>query len=133
MYNVKINRKCNSEYEVQYHYKTKNELNQTIELIFYETNNLGNFKWTIYFEIKTKRKHPPKLNEQTGKDGIKSLIWAKNCIKDFIVYISSRSFYDSVERTLYIYYTNQSRKIVYERGLSDIGFKHNDNYFYLKF
>lgn len=53
----------------------------------------------------------------TGRDGLYSLLWAKECIKDFIKY-ECRDVTD-----IYIEADDSKRFRVYKRGLRDLGFR----------
>ena len=103
-------------YKDDYIYQGRNEFNQIIKLeIFY---CLDGYFHVIFF-ITSKRKKGYQRFKQTGKDGIKSLLWAKACIFDFISKFKGK-YHDSVIR---IYGDDKRRVNVYERGLASLGFK----------
>ena len=80
MYDVQ--RESGKEYLDHYIYKSRNECNQIIVCEVYRTyNETLNFA----FYVTTKRKHGYQEGKTTGKDGIKSLLWAKKCLLDFIM------------------------------------------------
>lgn len=89
-----------------------------LELARY-TNEYNNVKyWYIAFHVSNKRKHKFKYKEQTGTDGIKSLLWAKDCLKDFIENQIDKRF----DNHLIIYWDDKRRKEVYKRALTELGF-----------
>lgn len=106
-------------------YKSKNEFNQIITLkIQIWDDSIKVIRWNVYFRI-GKNKNKYKDLEQMmvrGKDGLKSLLWAKNCIKDFINKISNDEFFIKRHNHIEVYWTNSKRRNVYERGLKDLGF-----------
>lgn len=108
---------CNAIYPGPvYQYKTKNSRNQllTFNIYEYETG-----KFNVVFFITTKRKKGYQYKQQTGKDGIRSLIWAKQCLEDWISnYRKTHS-----GKVLEIYHDDKRRAAVYERYLVPIGFK----------
>lgn len=55
----------------------------------------------------------------TGKDGIKSLLWAKKCLFDFIDYAKWKFLGDSIE----VHPDDERRRKVYEYALLPLGFK----------
>ena len=92
-----IQRESGEEYLDHYIYKSRNECNQ----------------------ITTKRKHGYQEGKTTGKDGIKSLLWAKKCLLDFIDYAKWKFPGDSIE----VYPDDERRRKVYEYALLPLGFK----------
>ena len=108
-----------------YVYKTKNEHNQKLKLIIYESCYSTDYSvdWEVAFHIgKTKNKDKDFYNcNINGKDGIKSLIWAKNCIVDFIN--TFRSINKTTNNKLTVIGTDNRRYNVYKYGLYKLGFK----------
>ena len=102
-------------------YQTVNANGQTIRLIFYKWYYpyKRRIDWYVCFDIVDKRKHSYRYGEETGTDGLKSLIWAKNCINDFITNEIDRE----VDNVIIVQWDNAQRKRVYERGLKNLGFK----------
>ena len=102
-------------------YQCKNDYNQTLRLEFsrwhYQFSNKE--QWFIIFYITDKKRHKYKFLEQTGKDGIKSLIWAKKCLLDFI----NNQIDKRVDNQIVIYWDNGKRFRVYEWGLKELGFQ----------
>ena len=84
------------------------------------------------FFIKDKRKSPYPENQITGRDGLKSLIWAYRCLKDSINFLKWKYPYS----TLYIFGDNKRKQRIYKRYLTPLGFKckqNKDKTLYLKF
>lgn len=123
----KINLEKNKEYSNVYKYTTKNEAGQILclEITEYQTNK-HNFYW-VMFHI-GKRKKGFQYMETTGKDGLKSLFWAKNCIIDFIDYIKNRlinyHITDSYlfKHTIVLTWDDNKRREAYYRGLKSLRF-----------
>lgn len=114
MYDVQ--RESGEEYLDHYIYKSRNECNQIIICEVYRTyNETLNFA----FYVTTKRKHGYQEGKTTGKDGIKSLLWAKKCLLDFIDYAKWKFPGDSIE----VYPDDERRRKVYEYALLPLGFK----------
>lgn len=111
-----INRCINKAYKDSYYYKTRNECNQIIFLEIFKVNE-GYFN--VMFYITDKRKKGFQYKAITGKDGIKSLIWAKNCIKDFLKFAKRRFSGQRME----IYADDERRRKAYEYGLIPLGFE----------
>ena len=104
------------EYQDDYIYQGRNENNQ---IIIFEIFRVLDGYFNVKFYITTKRKKGFQKLKQTGKDGIKSLLWAKNCIVKFIEEFGSKFSGDTIR----IYADDIRRIRTYERGLSKIGFK----------
>ena len=115
-----INRTEAKEYYDWYIYRAKNYKNQTIVFEIYKTvsEKIENIHWYITFYIAQKRKHGFQQFKSTGKDGIKSLIWAKKCLIDFIEFIKETH----KDEYIIIYYDGNKRRNVYLYGLKSLGF-----------
>lgn len=117
MYEIELT--TNDKYYDAYYFKTKNENNQTLQLDIIDSTSseLSTFKtYYISFSINTKRKHGYQYLKQTGKDGIKSLIWAKKCIKYFIKHNLKNG--DKI-----VIYADDSRRFnIYAKGLKELKF-----------
>jgi hypothetical protein len=74
--------------------------------------------WNVVFWI-GKRKRGYEFGNQTGKDGLKSLLWAKSCIIDFMANLQK----NGLKHHIIISWDNNRRKKAYIRGLSDLGFR----------
>ena len=111
-----------------YYYTSKNEKGQIITLnITSETLNRS-IKYYIGFYI-GKRKKGFQYMAATGKDGIKSLVWAKNCIKNFIESLQCHhrfSMYE--EHYIIVQWDDNKRRNAYERGLKPLGFYYGVDY-----
>lgn len=97
-------------------YKTKNESGQILDLTFYLNRYSDTDVWYIVFWI-GKRKKGMQFNIQTGKDGIKSLLWAKECIRDFILNVDKHK-----KTRLALGWTDKRRREIYKWGLMNLGF-----------
>ena len=95
MYEIKLTE--NPNYYDTYHYISKNDKGQLINLILTPDVTNKHVKYYVQFYI-GKRKHGYQFGIETGKDGLKSLIWAKNCIKDFIVNIQKHYRFKHYEK-----------------------------------
>ena len=116
-----INREYNSQ-EVIYTYKTVNSENQKLHLELYATDcNPETVWWCCCFYIASKRKHGYQELQQVGKDGIRSLVWAKNCINDFVQNAFKNPLY--LHNNLLIFWDDSKRRKVYTYGLGKLGFK----------
>lgn len=123
MYEINLTK--SNEYIDTYYFKTKNELNQTLYLEIFNSNwsELAlNKTYNVTFKINTKRKHGYQYLKQVGKDGLKSLIWAKNCLIDFIEFCKN-SKYSVYENIIIIQFDDNRRRNTYAYGLKSLGFK----------
>lgn len=101
-------------------YKTKNNYGQILNMKF----ECEEYDTVVYWYVCLwigKRKFGYQSLKQTGKDGIKSLLWAKQCVINFLEYVSR---WDDEKRKQHICVgsDNGHRRQVYERGLRDLGF-----------
>jgi hypothetical protein len=110
-----INREKDESYEDCYVYKSKNEHGQVIVCEGYRTTD-GYINFSFY--ITTKRKSGFQYGKVTGKDGVKSLLWAKKCLLDFISF-SKRKFKGFI---LIVHPDDNRRRKVYEHYLIPLGF-----------
>lgn len=104
-------------------YRAKNENNQQLVLDIYICDNSdysNNVLWNIEFFVTSKKRKGFQTLVSTGKDGIKSLIWAKNCIEDFIKLKESDELFHN---SILVNWDDSKRKRVYVYGLSKLGFK----------
>ena len=103
-------------------YRTKNDCGQILNLTFYlEEYNSGD-EWYIELWM-GKRSKGFQWMTQTGKDGIKSLLWAKECLRDFI-----KNLDRSKINKIIVYWDDNRRRDVYAKGLKDIGFEYKATY-----
>lgn len=98
-------------------YRAKNDCGQIIELKFLCDEFDNCTYWCVSMWI-GKRKRGYEYLNQTGRDGLKSLIWAKKCIIDFMEN-GPRNY---GKNHILIAWDDNRRKRSYIRGLSDIGF-----------
>lgn len=112
MYEIELQKKD----QYTYIYKAKNSYNQllTLEIFQSEDNN-----WNVCFFITSKRKKGYQKLQQTGKDGLSSLIWAKNCVIDWI--FEMKRLHKKLK--LYVYADDKRRRNVYKRYLLPLGFQ----------
>ena len=123
MYDIK--REASIDFYDCYTYKSKNSQNQIISFEVWRDNwNSSKPKniWKVCFYITNKRKKGFQYLTETGKDGIKSLIWAKNCLIDFIEFCKN-SRYSTYENVIIIQFDDIRRRNVYNYGLKSLGFK----------
>lgn len=124
MYEIVATRTNSYPGEIEYQYKAKNSCNQLLTL---EISQDKDDFWVCFF-ITSKRKKGYQYLKQTGKDGLSSLIWAKNCVLDWISNYGSRY----AGKKLCVYHDDQRRAAVYKRYLTPVGFKQSrDRYKYL--
>ena len=103
-------------------YKTKNDCGQILNLTLF-LEEYSNFnEWFITLWI-GKRKKEFQYLTQTGKDGIKSLLWAKECIKDFIKHLDEKQ-----NHKIFVHWDDNRRRDVYARGLKELGFTYQTGY-----
>lgn len=73
-----------------------------------------------------KRKEGYQFLKKTGKDGLKILIWAKNCIEHFINHVKKKSNYwitdKGLKSSIVIHWDDTQRQTVYLRGLKNFKF-----------
>lgn len=114
---------CEQTYPTDYIYKSRNEHGQsiTLECYVFEEDKINNkIYWNVSFHI-GKRKRILKDFEDmttTGKDGIKSLLWAKNCIID--VRKNIKKDYKDYKNIICIYWTDKRRRDVYYKNLKEL-------------
>ena len=102
-------------------YKGLNGTNQMMRMEFqkwyypYDHRDM----YYVKFYITNKRKHEFKFKQQTGTDGIKSLLWAKECLINFI----SEKINNNKENIIVVYWDDRRRRDVYIKGLTPLGFK----------
>lgn len=113
-----IERKIDKDYYHSYFYQSKNEYGQIIRCECYQTDyNKKEYNFT--FCIKNKRKLNFPQGQITGKDGIKSLVWAYKCLIDCIEFL--KCYYPN--STLIVYGDTIRKQKIYQRYLLPLGFK----------
>ena len=102
-------------------YTAKNCCNQ---LLTFEIRPFGlcKYRWYAVFWITTKRNQGYQQGLQTGKDGVKSLVWAKTCLLNWIEKAKALK-HDTPEYRLYIWSDDSRRFNVYKRYLIPLGFQ----------
>ena len=113
MYSIQRKSSYNESYERIYYYECKNDSGQP--MIFYITHKDKKY-YFVTFYISSKKKRDFETLKQTGRDGLKPLIWAKSCLKDFIENVAKKGDLIIVD------YDDVRRKRVYARGLKELGF-----------
>lgn len=99
--------------------QTKNCMNQIIRCEFYKISDKSNvFNFTFY--ITSKRKNGFQENKITGKDGIKSLIWAYKCLISCIEFLKKEYNCTTIE----VFGDSKRKQKIYEYYLLPLGFKH---------
>ena len=117
-----INRQKEEAFLDSYFYQSKNEQGQIIRCELYRITDSPN-AFNFSFCIKQKRKKDFPHNQITGKDGLKSLIWAYRCLKDSINFLNWKYPYV----TLYVEGDNKRKQQIYEYYLIPLGFKKMKN------
>jgi hypothetical protein len=105
------------DYVEDYVYTAKNECGQVLVLEIYLKEYSLNKWYNVAFHIASKRKRGWEDLKQTGKDGLKSLLWAKACVKDFI-----KNYPLDIVYPIRIEADDSRRFKIYERKLKDLGF-----------
>jgi len=106
-------------------YTSKNDQGQIISLTFECDEYRNLIYWNVVLWI-GKRKRGYEFDQQTGRDGLKSLLWAKSCLIDFMNNLNHSGCRDHLEyktNHICICWDNNRRKKTYIRGLTDLGFK----------
>ena len=83
------------------------------------------FEWFVSLCVYKKRKHRSRNFDEfraTTSNGIKNLLFAKKCIKEFQEYCKTELRQDC-EHWLIVQWTDNRRRKVYERGLNNLGFE----------
>lgn len=105
--------------------KKKMPSGMTTEVCFdgYSYQNYRFTEFIISLDVYHKRKQVNEnILKQTGKDGLSSLLFAKQAIVEFEEYILND--WGSYHKEIYlkVLWEDSKRKRVYERGLKDLGF-----------
>ena len=111
-----MSRTINSNGDVEY--TSTNSKGQVLKMNFTREDYTNSTHWYVSFWV-NKRGKGYQLLQQTGKDGINSLIWAKNCVKDFIQY---RSNFKLCPQYIIIHWDGGRRRDIYQWGLKSLGF-----------
>lgn len=98
----------------------------TVEINFvgYCWDDQKTAEFTIELNVYKKRKDKSSIFlKRTGKDGLKTLFFAKKAIKEFEPYILERYGYRHKKMFINIQWTDNKRRDIYYRGLKDIGYQ----------
>ena len=119
MYN--ISRDTSKEFRNAYTYQSINSFGQTLKLDIYESldSPSDRIHYCVTFHITSKKRLGFQHLKSTGKDGIKSLLWAKSCIVEFIEHIETG---DINHGRITVYWDDSRRKKIYCHGLKNLGF-----------
>lgn len=105
--------------ETGYIYKSKNDAGQIINLQVDSEEYDNLVYWNVVFWVgKNSRRY--EYNQQTGRDGLRSLLWAKRCLVHFMTTVER----NHLRQHLLVGWDNNRRKKTYERGLRDLGFRY---------
>lgn len=115
MYEIQLQR----EDQYTYVYKAKNSCNQLLTLEIFQSKDNN---WNVCFFITSKRKKGYQKLQQTGKDGLSSLIWAKNCVIDWISKMKEFPL-RTKKIKLCVYADDKRRRDIYKRYLLPLGFQ----------
>ena len=97
---------------------------QTIRIEFQEEWGKSKYFYNIYLVISHKRKQADfTYGMATGKDGFKGLLWAKSKVLEFETFIKEK--HPDKPVIIYIHWDDNKRRKIYERGLSNKGYKYN--------
>lgn len=99
-------------------YKNKNSKGQTVSLTIQYESYKDSVHWNVCLWIGKHSKGYQKL-KQTGKDGLKSLLWAKKCIIDFINNIPKDK---NKKHYLIVRWEDSKRRDAYRWGLKGLEF-----------
>ncbi|MBC3889498.1 hypothetical protein GH810_14385 [Acetobacterium paludosum] len=97
---------------------------QTIRIEFQEDWTKKIVYFNIFLVTKHKKKAPYPELEQTGKDGLKGLMWARSKILEFEKFIREDTGYDRSKIIMICRWDDNRRRNVYFYGLSKCGYKY---------
>ena len=112
---------------------------QTIYIGFKDSDYYSCKSYYIILAIANKKKHirgwlDGKMNpidlKGTGKCGLEGLLWAKNAIKSFEIFI--KSIYPNETIKIEIFWSDQRRFHIYKRGLPDYQYSQSAKALYKK-
>lgn len=119
IYNVyEIEWKRDPNYLDSYYCQTKNSRGQTIRCEVYRIDR-GKRQFNFSFCIKQKRKLDFPHNQITGRDGIRSLLWAYECLKSAITLLKTLHPGSIIE----VWGDSLRKQQIYKRYLMPLGFK----------
>lgn len=117
----------NHEY-FSYMYRVKMDNGQYVNMEIYAFNAGKKYRgWTVILSVPSKKKKGYEFRKQTGRNGITSLLIAKEIIKYHTENVIKKD--KSRDHLFYIGWDDKAREKAYTRGLSDLGFVIHDNCF----
>lgn len=123
MYDIEL--KTSTVWMNSFSYTSKNDSGQIIHLLLSGERKQKHIFYFVMFQI-GKRKDGFQYMKTTGKDGLKSLFWAKNCIKHFIEYLKNQSYTletdKDIKHTVVVQWNDNRRRNTYYRGLKSLKF-----------
>jgi hypothetical protein len=113
--------------KLQFYYCLEKAEGQLLHIRFQEEIYSKKAYYSVFFEIVNKRKHKEKVTlKETGKMGLKGLLWAKIKIKEFMIFINDiRNQFLNKNVYIIVRWDDNRRRKAYEWGLKDLGFKIN--------
>ena len=94
---------------------------QTIKIEFNEGRSNDRYYYGIYLVTMNKKKSEDNTYlKNTGKDGLRGLIWAKRKIQQFEIFIKEENKFPI---TIYCTWTDNRRRNTYAYGLNKLGYK----------
>ncbi len=97
---------------------------QTIRIEFQEGRSKKIVYFNVFLVIKNKNKSPYPTLEQTGKDGLKGLVWARQKLLEFEDFIKADVRYENSKIILFCRWDDNRRRNAYYRGLKNKGYKY---------
>jgi hypothetical protein len=102
---------------------------QTIRIEFQEDWSRSKYHYNIYLVTSHKRRQADDVRlKQTGKDGLKGLLWAKEKIIEFEEFIKEK--HEGIPVIIHCSWDDNRRRNVYERGLKGLGYRFNNLFGY---
>lgn len=98
---------------------------QFIKIEFNESWTSKGYYYNVWLVISDKKKSANNTYlKAMGRDGLKGLLWAKQCVTDFEEFIKEEK--DGYTVTIYTYWDDNRRRDVYHRGLKKLGYRFNN-------
>jgi len=117
--------KLDFKYEIEGDKYCASELLPSGQIIYIEFQkdwSKSKYYFNIFLEIKNKKRNNYSCLQQTGKDGLIGLLWAKDIIKEFEIFIKQEYPYKNHTTILHCGWDDNRRRNVYERGLRKMGY-----------
>ena len=94
---------------------------QTIKIEFNEGWSNDRYYYGIYLVIMNKKKSEDNTYlKNTGKDGLRGLVWAKRKIQEFEIFIKEEN---KLPITIYCTWSDNRRRNTYAYGLNKLGYR----------